>query len=65
MSAPTKWQLAARHMRRLRTMRLQLLAMSSQWEDVDQFCVSTLEDLADGVESAVADLLDDERADLS
>lgn len=60
MSAPTKKQLASRHVRRLRTMRQQLLDMSSQWEDLDQFCVNDLTDLAETVEGVAATLLDDE-----
>ena len=59
MNAPTKRQLAARHLRRLRTMRKQLLEMSTQWEDLDQFCVNRLEELADNVQSGAADLADD------
>lgn len=60
MSTPTKKQLASRHVRRLRTMREQLLDMSRQWEDLDQFCVNDLEDLAGSVEGVAATLLDDE-----
>jgi len=60
MSAPTKKQLAARHIRRLRTMRAQLLEMSQQWDDVDQFCVNELEDLANSVEAVSKSLHDDE-----
>lgn len=60
MSAPTKKQLASRHVRRLRTMRQQLLDMSAQWDDLDQFCVNDLADLAEAVEGVAATLLDDE-----
>ncbi len=60
MSAPTKKQLASRHVRRLRTMRQQLLDMSAQWDDLDQFCVNDLTDLAEAVEGVAATLLDDE-----
>ncbi len=60
MSTPTKKQLAARHVRRLRTMREQLLEMSQQWEEVDQFCVNELEDLANSVETVSKGLHDDE-----
>ena len=60
MSTPTKKQLAARHVRRLRTMRAQLLEMSQQWEEVDQFCVNELEDLANSVEAVSKSLHDDE-----
>ncbi len=60
MRAPTKKQLAARHVRRLRTMRAQILIMSEQWDELDQFCVNELEGLADTVESVAAGLLDDD-----
>ena len=60
MSAPTKKQLAARHMRRLRTMQQQILVMSCQWEDLDQFCVNALEGLADTVETVSGELLDED-----
>ena len=56
---PTKRQLAARHVRRLRTMRTQLLDMSSQWKDLDQFAVNRLEELADQVENTACDLQED------
>ena len=59
MSTPTKKQLAARHVRRLRTMREQLQLMSQQWEELDQFCVNELEGLADSVEVVAAGLLDE------
>ena len=60
MNAPTKRQLAARHVRRLRTMRKQLLEMSTQWEDLDQYGVNVLEDLAEAMESTASNLLDDD-----
>ena len=60
MSAPTKNQLASRHTRRLRTMREQILNMSRQWEDLDQFCVNELDRLAEVVEDVAVALLDDE-----
>lgn len=59
MSTPTKKQLAARHVRRLRTMREQLQLMSRQWEELDQFCVNELEGLADSVEGVASGLLDE------
>ena len=62
MSAPTKKQLAARHMRRLRTMQEQILAMSRQWEDLDQFCVNALDGLAETVETVSGELLDEDAA---
>lgn len=59
MSVPTKRQLASRHIRRLRTMREQLMTMSHQWEDIDQFCVNELESLANTVENVAVGLMDD------
>ncbi|WP_416401907.1 hypothetical protein [Alicycliphilus denitrificans] len=60
MSAPTKKQLASRHTRRLRTVREQILDMSRQWEDFDQFCVNELETLANSIENVAVNLLDDD-----
>lgn len=60
MSAPTKKQLASRHVRRLRTMRAQIQIMSEQWEELDQFCVNELEGLSNTVESVAVGLLDDD-----
>jgi hypothetical protein len=59
MSAPTKKQLASRHVRRLSTMREKFLAMSREWEEIDQFCVNELESLADAAQSVANGLLDD------
>jgi hypothetical protein len=59
MSA-SKRQIAARHVRRLRTIRKNVLQMSEQWEDVDQFYVSRLEELADQVEKVAVDLVEDD-----
>ncbi len=63
MSAPTKKQLASRHIRRLRTMRVQILDMSSQWEDLDQFCLNELEALADSIEATASTLMDDQSSE--
>ena len=60
MSAPTKKQLAARHVRRLRTMRKQLQDMSCQWTDMDEFCVNELDRLAGLVEDVAVTLKDDD-----
>ena len=60
MSTPTKKQLASRHMRRLRTMREQVVDMARQWEDVDQYAVNVLEDLTEAMESTASNLLDDD-----
>lgn len=59
MSVTAK-QLAARHVRRLRTMRKQLLEMSEQWEDLDQFNVNTLQELADKAEGVAMELVPDD-----
>lgn len=59
MSVTAK-QLASRHIRRLRTIRRQLLEMSEQWEDLDQFCVNRLEELADQTETIAVELHDDD-----
>ncbi|GKT22544.1 hypothetical protein [Acidovorax sp. SUPP3334] len=60
MSAPTKKQLAARHIRRLRTMRESVMQMAEQWEDLDQYCVNELGGLADSIETVALALKDDE-----
>ncbi len=60
MATPTKKQLAARHVRRLRTFRKQALELAEQWEDVDQFCANRLVELADQVEDCAVDLIDDD-----
>ena len=57
---PTKRQLAARHVRRLRTMRKSILQMSAQWEDFDQYCVNELERLADLAEEIAVNLIEEE-----
>lgn len=59
MSA-SKRQIAARHVRRLRTIRQNVLQMSEQWEDVDQFCVNRLEELSDQIEQVAVDLQDND-----
>lgn len=60
MSAPTKKQLAARHRRRLGTMRVQLLDMAEQWEELDQFCANELVRLADLAKEVSDGLVEDE-----
>mgnify|MGYP003610123987 FL=1 len=47
-------------MRRLRTMREQVVDMARQWEDVDQYAVNVLEDLTEAMESTASNLLDDD-----
>lgn len=58
MSAPTERQLAARHVRRLRTIRKNLLDMAEQWGGLDQFNLSELTDLADKAESVAVGLVE-------
>ncbi|WP_423458002.1 hypothetical protein [Ottowia sp. VDI28] len=65
MSAPTKKQLASRHVRRLRTMRKQLTDMSCEWEDLDQFCANELDRLARAVEDVAVSLLDEDSGESS
>lgn len=63
MSAPTARQLASRHIRRLRTIREQLLDMGKQWDELDQFNANELErvaDLCEEVASTMVDSKDDE-----
>ena len=57
--APTKRQLAGRHLRRLRTMRNQLIEMAAQWEDLDQFAVNRLTELVEQAEEVAVDLVED------
>ncbi|MET3461247.1 hypothetical protein [Variovorax atrisoli] len=59
MTAPTKRQLAAAQVRSLRALRKKLLSMAAQWDGVDQFNLSTLEELADRCETVATDMLDD------
>lgn len=55
---PSRKQISARHVRRLRTIRNHLLEMAEQWEDVDQFNVNELNDLADKTEAVAINLFD-------
>lgn len=63
MATPTKKQLSARHVRRLRTFRKQALELAAQWEEIDQFCANRLAELADQVEECAVDLIDDDFID--
>lgn len=54
----TKKQIAANQVRRLRTIRKQILDMSIQWEDVDQYNLNRLEELADLTEETAVALMD-------
>lgn len=59
MGSRTKRQLAAGQRRTLRAMRERMLNMARQWEDVDQFGATVLEELADRCEQTAIDLHDD------
>jgi hypothetical protein len=58
MSAPTAKQLASRQVRRLRTIRKQLLDMSCQWDGLDQFNMGELERVADLCEEVAVTMVD-------
>lgn len=59
--ALTEKQLAGNQRRTLRSIRKRLLAMSSEWDGVDQFNLHELKSLADKVEEvAVIMVADDE-----
>jgi hypothetical protein len=53
-------QIAAGQVRSLRAMRKKLLNMATQWDDVDQFNMSRLEELADQAERVATEMLPDE-----
>lgn len=58
----TKKQIAAAHVRRLRTFRKTLLQMAEQWADFDEFNISRLTELADHAESVAVDLVESKEA---
>lgn len=58
----TKKQIAAGHVRRLRTIRKNLQQMAEQWVDVDEFNITRLTELADHAENVAVDLLDNQEA---
>ena len=58
-TAPTKKQLAARHKRRLQTMRQKLQDMAREWDDLDEFCVNELSGLAESTYVVSQSLIDD------
>jgi hypothetical protein len=58
MRSPTHRQLAVGQVRSLRAIRRKLLDMSAQWDDVDQFNLGALEDLADQCEKVAADMVE-------
>jgi hypothetical protein len=56
-TTPTYRQLAARHARRLRTMKKQLSEMSREWEDLDHYFVNVLEDTADRLDDLAVEIV--------
>lgn len=58
----TNKQIAAGHVRRLRTIRKNLLQMAEQWADVDEFNISRLTELAEHAEEVAVSLLDEQEA---
>lgn len=54
----TPKQLAGHQRRSLRSIRERLLKMSSDWDDIDQFNVNSLEALADQVEQVATNMVD-------
>jgi hypothetical protein len=59
----TKKQLAANQVRSLRAMRKKALAMATSWDDVDQFNLNRLEELADFIENVAVDITDADEGD--
>lgn len=55
---PTKRQLAAAQVRSLRALRKKLLSMAVQWDDLDQFNLNVLEELADHCETVATELME-------
>ena len=56
MRTPTVKQLSSRHARRVETLSKQILEMSSEWEDVDQFNMNILMELHDKMKDVARDL---------
>lgn len=57
MTTQTSRQLAAGQVRSLRAIRSKILAMSTKWDEVDQYNLGVLEELADCCESVAVELL--------
>lgn len=55
----TAKQIAAGQIRSLRAIREKLLKMAAQWDDVDQFNMTQLEELADQVERVAIEMVPD------
>jgi hypothetical protein len=56
----TQKQIAAGHVRRLRTIRKNLLQMAEQWADVDEFNITRLTELADQAEEVAVTLVNEQ-----
>lgn len=56
----TQRQLAGNQRRTLRAMRARLLSMAADWDEIDQFNVSKLTEIADTVEVVAAEMVPDE-----
>jgi hypothetical protein len=52
----SKKQVAANQVRSLRAMRKKAFAMATHWEDLDQFNLNRLEELADFIENVAVDI---------
>lgn len=59
----SKKQIAAGHVRRLRTIRKKVLQMAERWADVDEFNISKLTELADQAESVAVDLVENQEGE--
>jgi len=55
-------QIAAAQVRSLRAIRKKLLAMAKQWEDLDEYNISKLCELADATEEVAVNLVDNKEA---
>jgi len=55
-------QIAAGHIRRLRTIRKNLQQMAEQWADVDEFNITQLTELADHAEDVAVSMRNDQEA---
>ncbi|MDR7024355.1 hypothetical protein [Pseudomonas peli] len=58
MATPTKKQIAAGQRRSLKAMRTKLLAMASDWEDVDEYHVNILTEAAEKLLDVHTELLE-------
>lgn len=55
----TNKQMSGNQRRTLRSMRARLLKMSMEWDGVDQYCMSVLEELADKCEQVAVEIMQD------